>query len=84
MQRSCSQGKLRPLSYFTLATNDDTPSESLRVTTVVGTFLTAINQGDLILKRRYFPSVWKVALTYTGPFIVATYGAVKAKRTFVI
>ncbi|MFN2099011.1 nitrate/nitrite transporter NrtS [Altererythrobacter sp. MF3-039] len=50
---------------------------SLGVAIVVGTILTAINQGDLILAGR-MPVLWKVALTYLVPYFVATYGAYAA------
>ncbi len=42
----------------------------------VGTILTTINQGDLLLAGRWVPTlVWKVPLTYAVPFLVATLGA---------
>jgi hypothetical protein len=43
---------------------------------VVGTILTAINQGDVLLAGSW-PSalLWKIPLTYAMPFIVATLGA---------
>lgn len=47
---------------------------SLKVAAVVGTALTAINQGDIILAGNG-PVLWKTALTYLVPFFVATYGA---------
>ena len=68
-----------PRSLLELATGDGTPTESLKVSAVVGTLLTAINQGDLLLKGRR-PPAWKVGLTYCVPFCVATYGAVRAKQ----
>ena len=46
---------------------------------VVGTILTAINQGDVILAGEQ-PDYLKAALTYLVPYCVATYGAVTAKR----
>jgi hypothetical protein len=43
---------------------------------VVGTGLTAINQGDLLLAGRWVPALaWKLPTTYAVPFIVATLGA---------
>ena len=47
----------------------------------VGTVLTAINQGNLILSGN-FPTalVWKVPLTYSVPFCVATWGALINSR----
>lgn len=50
---------------------------SLGVALVVGTILTAINQGDVILAGLP-PVLWKVALTYIVPYLVATYGAYAA------
>ena len=46
---------------------------------VVGTILTAINQGDLLLGGQWSPSlVWKIPLTYAVPFVVATLGALSS------
>lgn len=47
---------------------------SVRIALVVGTILTLINQGDLLLAGG-FPPVWKLALTYLVPFCVSSYGA---------
>jgi hypothetical protein len=49
---------------------------SLLTSAVVGTILTALNQGNVILGGD-FPSdlYWKVPLTYCVPFCVATWGA---------
>ncbi len=46
---------------------------------IVGTILTAINQGDVILAGEA-PDLVKAGLTYMVPYCVATYGAVTAKR----
>ncbi len=54
---------------------------SLLVAAVVGTILLAINQGDLVLRREWSPSLgWKVPLTYLVPFVVATWGALVNSR----
>lgn len=56
---------------------------SLIIALVVGTILTAINQGNLMV-RGAFPAAltWKVPLTYAVPYCVATAGAVlNARRT---
>ena len=43
---------------------------------VVGTILTAINQGTVIFGGSFPPSLfWKIPLTYSVPFFVATWGA---------
>ena len=49
---------------------------SLLTALVVGTILTAINQGTFIVAGT-FPAnlAWKVPLTYLVPFLVATWGA---------
>jgi hypothetical protein len=48
---------------------------------IVGTILTAINQGDLLLAWNVSPRVFvKMALTYCVPFCVSTSGALGAAR----
>ena len=43
---------------------------------VVGTFLTAINQGNILVHGDLPPALyWKIPLTYCVPFCVATWGA---------
>ena len=63
-----------------LATTDGTPRKALITACVVGTILTTINHGDLILKGDYTPLI-KVALTYFVPFCVTTWGAVLGKKS---
>jgi len=53
---------------------------SATVAVVVGTTLNAINQGPELLHGLH-PVLWKVALTYCVPFIVASYGSYAAFRT---
>ena len=48
---------------------------------VVGTVLTAINQGDVLLTGHWPPALlWKLPLTYAVPFVVATLGALGAGK----
>lgn len=49
---------------------------SLYTAVVVGTFLTAINQGN-VLFHGHVPNAlyWKIPLTYFVPFCVASWGA---------
>jgi len=55
--------------------------KSLAACVVVGTILTALNQGDLLLAGQWNSSMWwKIPLTYTVPFMVATYGAMINNR----
>ena len=53
---------------------------SLVVALVVGTALNAINQGPEMLSGKW-PVVWKLALTYLVPFLVASYGSYAAFRS---
>lgn len=52
---------------------------SAMVAIVVGTALNAINQGPELLRGAH-PVLWKLALTYCVPFIVASYGSYAAFR----
>jgi hypothetical protein len=65
--------------FWSLASSNGTPRRSLFTALVVGTILTAVNQGDLVLAGEA-PSFTKVFLNYFVPYCVATYGAVSTKR----
>ena len=55
---------------------------SILTALVVGTILTAINQGNLMLDGRFPASLyWKIPLTYSVPFCVATWGALINSRS---
>jgi len=64
-----------------MAVSDRTPRHALTVAVVVGTILTIVNHGDLLLAGQW-PGWVKVILTYVVPYCVATYGAVSAKWTY--
>ena len=54
---------------------------SLIASVVVGTALTALNQGDTIISGQVGGALaWKIPLTYCVPFLVATYGALSNSR----
>jgi hypothetical protein len=53
---------------------------SLAVALVVGTALNAINQGPEVAAG-HWPVLWKLALTYVVPFLVASYGTFAAFRS---
>lgn len=54
---------------------------SLIASAVVGTALTALNQGDVLLSGELVGALaWKIPLTYCVPFLVATYGALANSR----
>ena len=55
--------------------------KSLAACFVVGTILTALNQGDVLLAGSWNSALWwKIPLTYAVPFLVATYGAMSNNR----
>ncbi len=48
---------------------------------VVGTILTLLNQGDLLISGQWNNALfWKIPLTYCVPFLVASYGALTNSR----
>src|SRR3954462_11304795 len=53
---------------------------SLVVALVVGTALNLINQGPELLSGEW-PVLWKLALTYVVPFLVASYGSYAAFKS---
>jgi hypothetical protein len=58
-----------------------TLKRSLLIALLVGSVLTAINQGNLLLDGEFPASLyWKIPLTYFVPFLVATAGAVLNAR----
>ena len=55
---------------------------SILTALAVGTVLTAINQGNVILDGALPASLlWKIPLTYCVPFCVATWGALVNSRS---
>lgn len=65
-------GVVRALRY---AAEGGLPGRSLRVALVVGTVLTLIKQGDVLMATGLLDG-WKALLTYVVPYVVSTYGAV--------
>ena len=65
--------------FFKLAFGDGTPKRAFMTALVVGTILTLINHGDVILEGGSLNYV-KVSLTYCVPFCVTTWGALHGKR----
>ncbi len=58
-----------------------TVQRSLIISLIVGTLLTAINQGNLIVQGDLPASLaWQVPLTYLVPYCVATTGAILNAR----
>ena len=55
---------------------------SLLICLIVGTILTAINQGNVILGGDLpMALAWKIPLTYAVPYCVATFGAILNARS---
>ncbi|MBM3926522.1 MAG: hypothetical protein FJ320_11190 [SAR202 cluster bacterium] len=55
---------------------------SLIVCLIVGTILTLLNQGDVLLRGDWRNAFyWKIPLTYATPFVVATIGALLNSRS---
>lgn len=64
--------------WLSIAMRRECVVRGLKVGVIVGTILTAINYGDLILNGKIDPSAyWKIPLTYLVPFCVSTYAAVE-------
>jgi Mg/Co/Ni transporter MgtE len=66
-------------SLLSLALSNGVPRRAFLTALVVGTVLGLINQGDVMLAGQP-PNLVKVALNYLVPYLVATYGAVGARR----
>jgi len=51
-------------------------SRALMTAAVVGSVLTLLNQGDVLLGGDFPPALfWKIPLTYAVPYAVTTWGA---------
>ncbi len=76
---SSREGIVSPPSLSQMIFGDGTPKKAIFTALVVGTLLTAINHGDMILSG-LVPPIWKVVLTYGVPYCVTTWGAITGKR----
>tara|TARA_B100000579_G_C22383106_1_gene643737 strand:+ start:354 stop:602 length:249 start_codon:yes stop_codon:yes gene_type:complete len=65
--------------FFKLAFGHNTPKKAFITAIIVGTLLTLINHGDVILEGGSL-SYFKVTLTYCVPYFVTTWGALHGKR----
>lgn len=69
------------IDWFRLALRRDILLRGVKIGVVVGTLLTAINYGDVLLTGEFVPlMVWKILLTYCVAFCVSTYATVEAAR----
>lgn len=65
--------------WIKIARRRDVVVRGLKVGSIVGTLLTAINQGDLILSGNLTATAaWKIPLTYFVPFGVSIYVGVSS------
>ena len=65
--------------FMTLALSSQVLFSSLKVSVVVGSLLVLINHGDkLILTSFSYGDILKILLTYSIPYGVSTWSAVKA------
>jgi len=63
--------------WLKIAMRRDVVVRGLKVGVIVGTILTTVNQGDLILAGALdASSAWKILLTYLVPYCVSTYAGV--------
>ena len=68
-------------TWIQTAMQRDVVWRGVKVGLIVGTILTAINQGDLILAGSVDgEAAIKIALTYLVPYCVSTYAGVEAIR----
>lgn len=52
---------------------------AIKISLIIGTLLTIINQGDMIVNG-IIPPLWKIILTYLVPFSVSSYSSAKLLR----
>lgn len=72
---------IRPSQAVTLVLNGATVRTCLPVAAVVGTVLTTVNQGTVLLTGHLsVATVARVAANYAIPFCVSSYGALIAVR----
>ena len=70
------------IDWLKLALRKDILLRGVKVGVVVGTLLTAINYGDVLLMGKWVPAMyWKIPMTYCVPFCVSTYASVAAARS---
>ena len=69
------------IDWFRLALRKDILARGFKIGVVVGTLLTAINYGDVLIAGEALPLMyWKILMTYCVPFCVSTYASVEAAR----
>ncbi len=74
-----NQPENEEIRFLRLAISDGTPRTAAITALIVGSILVIVNQIDQIVAG-VWPPFWKIYLTFCVPYLVATYGAVKAKQ----
>lgn len=69
-----------PPSFANMALGDGTPKKAFYTALVVGSILTIINHGDLLISGAPLPTI-KILLTYCVPYCVTIWGAMTGKRS---
>lgn len=64
------------ITFFKAFFARKTARVAIRISLIVGTILTTINQGDVIMSGNW-PPLWKLLLTYMVPYCVSSYSAAK-------
>ena len=77
---SVLQKPIEKINLLQLAFGDGTTKKAFFSALVVGSILTGINHGDMILSGEYPPWL-KVMLIYFVPYCVTTWGAITGKLT---
>ena len=68
-------------AWLALAWEPSVRRRAVKVAGIVGTILTVINHGDVLLYGQATTTVWvKIALTFVVPYCVATFASVQALR----
>lgn len=62
------------ITFFQALRDRSVVARGLRVALIVGTLLTIINQGDMLLAGQW-PPLWKILLTFFVPYGVSTYSS---------
>ncbi|MDG2298868.1 MAG: nitrate/nitrite transporter NrtS [Planktomarina sp.] len=75
--------KTQSIRFVDLAFSDGTPKKAFFTALIVGTLLTLINHGDVLLSGNN-PPLLKVLLTYCVPFCVTTWGSYLGKKANIL
>jgi hypothetical protein len=68
------------LSWLAVAMERKIVKRSLTIAAIVGTILTLINHGDMIISGKVETThIVKIILTYIVPYAVSTYSSVQSK-----